>query len=59
MPAADSLVCAGLSIGLAHGVKIIRRVAKGQAVTWKDIAAPDNEAVRVRREMEAAFRGAN
>jgi len=55
MPAADSLACAGLPIGLAHGVKITRQVAKGQAVTWNDIAAPDSEAVRVRREMEAAF----
>ena len=56
MPAADSLACAGLPIGLAHNVKITRRVAKGQAVTWNDIAAPDSEAVRVRREMEDAFR---
>jgi len=40
MPAADSLACAGLPIGLAHGVKITRQVAKGQAVTWNDIAAP-------------------
>ena len=55
MPATDSLKCAGLPIGLAHGVKITRRVAKGQAVTWNDIAAPDSEAVRVRREMETLF----
>ena len=59
MPAADSLACAGLPIGLAHGVKITRRVTKGQAVTWNHIAAPDSEAVRVRREMEVAFRVAN
>ena len=58
MPATDSLACGGLPIGLAHGVKVTRRVAKGQAVTWNDIAAPDTEAVRVRREMEALFRGA-
>ena len=55
MPAADSLACAGLPIGLAHGVKITRRVAKGRAVTWNDVAAPDSEAVRVRRNMEAMF----
>jgi len=42
---------------LAHGVKITRRVAKDQAVNWNDVAAPDSEAVRVRREMEALFRG--
>ena len=55
MPAADSLACGGLPIGLAHGVKVTRRVAKGGVVTWSDVAAPDSEAVRVRRQMEAAF----
>jgi len=29
MPAADWLACADLPIGLAHGVKVTRRVAKG------------------------------
>ena len=55
MPAADSLKCSGLPIGLAHGVKMTRRVAKGSVVTWDDIAIPDSEAVRVRREMERVF----
>ena len=55
MPAADSLACGGLPIGLAHGVKVTRRVAKGGVVTWSDVAAPDSEAVQVRRQMEAAF----
>ena len=55
MPAADSLKCAGLPIGLAHGVKISRRVAKGDVVTWNDVSVTDGEAVRVRREMEAAY----
>lgn len=59
MPAADSLKCAGLPIGLAHGVKMTRRVAKGSVVTWNDIAIPDSEAVRVRREMEQVFRAKN
>ena len=57
MRAADSLACAGLPIGLAHGLKITQRVAKGQAVTWNNVVAPDSEAVRVRREMERLFRG--
>jgi len=56
MPAADSLQCGGLPIGLAHHVKITRRVARGGVVTWHDIVAPDTQAVRVRREMEALFR---
>ena len=55
MPATDSLACQGLPIGLAHGVKISRRVAKGQVVTWRDVVALDSEAIRVRREMEALF----
>jgi predicted homoserine dehydrogenase-like protein len=56
MPAADSLVRGALPIGLAHHVKLTHRVAKGRIVTWNDIAAPDSEAVRVRREMETLFR---
>ena len=55
MPAADSLACAGLPLGLAHGVAMKRAVAKGRAVTWDDIAAIDSDAVRFRREMEKSF----
>ena len=44
--------------GLAHGVNIAQRAAKSQAVTLHDVAAPDSEAVRVRREMESMYRGA-
>jgi predicted homoserine dehydrogenase-like protein len=55
MPAADSLACGGLPIGLAHRVKLVRPVACGQPVTWSDVAAPDSEAVRIRREMERLF----
>jgi predicted homoserine dehydrogenase-like protein len=52
MPARASLERGGLPIGLAHGVRLTRRLAKGEIVTWNDIVAPDTEAVRVRREME-------
>ena len=55
MPAAESLRIGGLPIGLAHRVPMTRAVAKGQAVTWTDVAAPDSEVVRVRREMEGLF----
>jgi predicted homoserine dehydrogenase-like protein len=58
MPAADSLACGALPIGLAHRVKLVRAVARGCPVTWSDVAAPDTEAVRVRREMERLFSGA-
>jgi predicted homoserine dehydrogenase-like protein len=52
MPAADSIRSSALPIGLAHRVKLTRAVAADQIVTWNDVAAPDSEAVRVRREME-------
>jgi predicted homoserine dehydrogenase-like protein len=56
MPAADSLACGGLPLGLAHGVTLVKDVGKGKAVTWQDIAPIDNVAVRTRREMERLFR---
>ena len=55
MPAADSLQCGGLPLGLAHGVALKRAVAKGRAVTWDDVAAIDSDAARFRREMEKSF----
>ena len=56
MPAADSVQRGALPIGLAHGVKLKRPVACGQPVGWADVEADETlEAVRVRREMEAAF----
>ena len=56
MPAVDSLALGGLPIGLGHGCKLVRAVAKHQAVSWADVHMPDDEAVRVRREMEGLFR---
>jgi predicted homoserine dehydrogenase-like protein len=55
MPAPDSLACNGLPIGLAHGVKLKQAVARGNIVTWRDIAALDSYAAQIRREMEAEF----
>ena len=54
MPAADSLRAAALPIGLAHRVQLTRDVAVDRAVTWNDVAVPDSQAVRFRREMEAS-----
>lgn len=57
MPAAESLAAGGLPIGLAHNLVLNRGVAAGQAVRWTDVAFDEgNEAIRFRREMEAAFR---
>ena len=56
MAASDSLARGALPIGLAQGVALLRPVPAGQALTWADIAIDEaEEAVRVRREMEAAF----
>jgi predicted homoserine dehydrogenase-like protein len=58
MPAADSLRCAGLPIGLAHGMRLVNPVAAGTPIRWTDVAVDETaEAVRVRREMEAMFAG--
>jgi predicted homoserine dehydrogenase-like protein len=56
MPAADSLARNCLPLGLAHGWKMLRPVAAGQALKWSDVACDAaSTAVRVRREMEAAI----
>jgi predicted homoserine dehydrogenase-like protein len=57
MPATDSLRLGGLPIGLAHHVKLRRAVKAGASLTWNDVAMDEtNDAVRIRREMEAQFR---
>ena len=54
-PAAKSKAMGGLPLGLAHQVKVIRPVAKGQCLTWADVEMPESRAYAVRREMEAIF----
>jgi len=55
MPAADSLAQACLPLGLAHGCKLLRPVAAGQALSWSDVAVEENvPAVKLRRELETA-----
>jgi len=57
MPATDSMTLGGLPLGLAHRVKLLRAVARGQPVKWHDVAFDaDNAAVRFRRQMEADTR---
>jgi predicted homoserine dehydrogenase-like protein len=59
MPAADSLAQGCLPLGLAHGWKLTRPVAAGEALRWSDVAVDASvPAVRLRREMEEHFRGA-
>ena len=53
MPAADSLAQGCLPLGLAHGWKLTRPVAAGEALRWSDVAVDAGvPAVRLRREME-------
>jgi predicted homoserine dehydrogenase-like protein len=55
-PADRSLDGGLLPLGLAHNVKLKRDIAQGAAVKWDDVEYDPNDiAVKVRREMEAAF----
>src|SRR3954452_15155336 len=56
VPAARSLAEGLLPLGLAHDVKLKRDIAEGQCLKWSDVVYDENDlAVKVRREMEAAF----
>src|SRR3954471_813838 len=55
-PADRSLAEGLLPLGLAHNVKLKRDIAEGAAVKWTDVEYdPNDTAVKIRREMEAAF----
>ncbi len=55
-PAQVSLAEGYLPLGLASDVRLTRDIAEGQPLRWSDVAIdPAAEAVKVRREMEAAF----
>jgi predicted homoserine dehydrogenase-like protein len=56
-PAVRSLDQGMLPIGLAHNVKLKRDITTGEALKWEDVEYDAHDlAVKVRREMEAAFR---
>ncbi|PZU42955.1 MAG: flagellar biosynthesis protein FlgA [Acidovorax sp.] len=56
LPAATSRSLRGLPLGLAHSARVVRPVAKGQALSWDDVEMDTTtHAYRVRREMEAMF----
>ena len=55
-PAADSVACGYLPLGLAHRVKLIRPVKDGQPVTYADVEMDQTSAAfRLRKEMEATL----
>jgi predicted homoserine dehydrogenase-like protein len=56
LPAATSARMGGLPLGLAHDVKVVRAVKKGQSLSWADVAMDTTtRAYQVRREMEALY----
>jgi predicted homoserine dehydrogenase-like protein len=55
-PADVSLKEGFLPLGLAHQVKLKRSIAEGARLKWSDVEIDESDiAVKVRREMEAAF----
>jgi predicted homoserine dehydrogenase-like protein len=55
-PAAVSLEQGYFPLGLAQNVKLKRGLKEGERLKWSDVEYdPNDHAVRVRREMEAAF----
>jgi predicted homoserine dehydrogenase-like protein len=55
-PAEKSVAMDGLPIGLAHGVRLKRDVARGATLSAADVTLDEtSEAVRTRREMVARF----
>jgi predicted homoserine dehydrogenase-like protein len=55
-PAETSARLGGVPLGLAHDVKVTRPVAKGQSLSWADVAIDTTTpAYRLRREMEQLF----
>ena len=56
IPAELSLEKELLPLGLAHGIKLKRDTAEGASLSWSDVAFDSrDDAVKIRREMEAAF----
>ena len=57
LPAKVSAAMGGLPLGLAHQVKLVRPVKKGQSLSWNDVAMDTSlPAYKVRREMETLFK---
>ncbi|MES2634708.1 MAG: Gfo/Idh/MocA family oxidoreductase [Pseudomonadota bacterium] len=56
LPADKSAGMGGLPLGLAHDVKVVRPVKKGQSLCWADVAMDTTtHAYKIRKEMEAMF----
>ena len=56
LPAERSMRLGGLPLGLAHNVKLVRAVKKGQSLCWADVAMDTStHAYQLRAELEAMF----
>ena len=56
LPADRSMRLGGLPLGLAHNVKLVRAVKKGQSLCWADVAMDTStHAYQLRAELEAMF----
>ena len=57
LPAQKSLAMGGLPLGLAHDIKVIRPVQKGQSLCWDDVAVDTStHAYKIRQELEQKFK---
>jgi predicted homoserine dehydrogenase-like protein len=57
LPAATSAGMGGLPLGLAHDVRLVRPVKKGQSLTWADVAIDrTTRAFQLRQQMEDLYR---
>jgi predicted homoserine dehydrogenase-like protein len=48
LPADTSVRMGGLPLGLAHDVKVVRPVKKGQSLSWSDVAMDTPRCARAR-----------
>src|SRR5688500_15081354 len=56
LPAETSVRLGGLPLGLAHDVKVVRPVKKGQSLSWNDVAMDTStHAYKIRKQMESMF----
>lgn len=56
LPAEKSVELGGLPLGLAHDVKLVRPVKKGQSLCWSDVAMDTStHAYKMRKSMEDLF----
>ena len=57
LPAQKSVAMGGLPLGLAHDIKVIRPVKRGQSLSWDDVAVDTStHAYKIRQELELKFK---